>query len=411
MKKLPNKIKQINHIHILASIFILVLLIVGIAAFIPASGNVAAFIESLPTDIVYNMGQFEFTMDNDYLDMLEFRGLPLVNKGSYINLNGLMARIMGQRFMNEQIRLNNGHLTTYNHGVVQNIGLAAMQITRLYDYQSERGKDFLFVLAPFQVPMHEDIMPTGFKCFSHQASNDLIYLLQSNNVPVLDLREEMVRDNISQSEAFFKTDHHWRPEIGFWAYVKIVENMVQSGLIDPINRRYTDIGEFNVDIYENWFLGSGGKRTGIYFTGVDDFSIIAPKFETYISVNIPSIQFNESGDFSSVVLDYDANRLDFFSANPYDVYGHSDRGFEQYRNDFAPADLRILCIGDSFSNVPFPFLSLVAKECDILDMRQFVGVFWEYINEFDPDIIIILVYADGLDEENTTYDFFGDLQR
>ena len=32
--------------------------------------------------------------------------------------------------------------------------------------------------------------------------------------------------------------------------------------------------------YKKWHLGSRGQRTGIYYTGIDDFDLIIPDFKT-----------------------------------------------------------------------------------------------------------------------------------
>ncbi|MDR1642664.1 MAG: hypothetical protein LBT59_23490 [Clostridiales bacterium] len=43
-------------------------------------------------------------------------------------------------------------------------------------------------------------------------------------------------------------------------------------LLDPANYTY--------EVFSDWFLGSQGKRVGPLFTGVDNFTIIHPSFET-----------------------------------------------------------------------------------------------------------------------------------
>ena len=57
----------------------------------------------------------------------------LQNKGTYINLNGAMAKLLGQPMMNERIKLKNGHLTSvvsWRHSQ-EDIEYTAHNITRL----------------------------------------------------------------------------------------------------------------------------------------------------------------------------------------------------------------------------------------------------------------------------------------
>ena len=70
--------------------------------------------------------------------------------------------------------------------------------------------------------------------------------------------------------------------------------------------------------------------------------------------------------------------------------------------------MKVLAIGDSFANVPFVFLPLVFETCNQLDMRHYSGSFIDYYNEFNPDIIIILVNPSELSSKNLIYDFFND---
>ena len=44
-----------------------------------------------------------------------------------------------------------------------------------------------------------------------------------------------------------------------------------------------DIKNYEVNTYRNWFLGSIGKRVGIYYAGIDDIDLIYPKFDTLLS--------------------------------------------------------------------------------------------------------------------------------
>jgi len=229
--------------------------------------------------------------------------------------------------------------------------------------------------------------------------------LRENNVTVLDLRDELFKDGISIGDALFKTDHHWKPETGFWAYGKIVEHLIEIGVIDPIDPKYTDINEYNVDIYKNRVLGSAGKRTGRFFAGLDDLAIITPKFETHLSVDIPFQGLSKEGDFSYVGYEHSYNYFDPFEANPYNAYGNNCNAVKQYRNYDAPTDLRILCIGDSHSNVSFTFLTLVAEASTELDMRHYPGEFFPYYNAADPDVVIVQVGADGVVQMNTTHIF------
>lgn len=406
--KLMNCIKRINYKQVLAAVFLSVIFFISTATLPSTMTTIGNFLNAEHIDIV----SAKNTIDKAYRNMLEFEGNYLTNKGAYINLNGLMARVMGQRYMNAIVKLNNGHLTALSPK--KNVTLAATQLTKLYNKQKESGKYFLFVLAPTQIPKYENILPAGYTDYSNQNADNLINMLQINGVPVLDLREEMLNDGMNNTDAFFVTDHHWKPETGFWAYTKIVNYLIDKGVASSIDPMYTDINCFNVDVYKKWFLGSSGKRTGTYYAGVDDFSIITPKFETDISLEIPSKDIYREGAFADVAFSRKLASKDYFNLNEDGIYGYGNASGKIYRNEMAPINLNILSIRDSFACTSLTFLPIVVTSCEELDMRydkniQDSDYFQNFYAEYNPDVIIVLISARTVVQLNTVYDFFNDL--
>jgi len=397
--KIKKWLRKIKHTHILALAFLVYIAYIGASALPPALVHVAAASAGNPGIMAARN-----KADAEYKAMLTFTNSFLANKGTYINLNGLMARAMGQREMNVRVRLNNGHLV----GVIgtRDVMPAAAEMIRLYNRVAADGKAFLFVLAPSQVSKYEDLMPVGYEDCTNQNSDNMLAILRDADVPVLDLRETLHNEGISHTDAFFKTDHHWKPETGVWAYTKIIERLTIDGTIPAIDPMYTDLAQFQSEVYEDWFLGSSGKRTGRYFVGTDDFSVITPLFDTFLSVSIPSADIEKQGDFATISFNQDANVRDFFLSGPYTGYGHSDRDFVSYRNALAPVDKKLLSIGDSFGNVPLTFMPLAIGSCDELDMRHYTDDFAQYYTEYDPDIVIMLVNNETIAQDNTTYVFF-----
>lgn len=406
-QKFISGIKRITSEKALAAVFLLVIFILGASMLPQVTLLLNTFLHGKSADIVANVNYLRNDIDTAYLNMLTFDSGPITNKGTFINFNGFMARVMGQRFMNEIVRLDNGHLTLVLNEE-QDAAPAAEQMTELYNRQAANGKDFLFVLAPYQIPPYEDILPAGFEESSNAAADDLLAMLSANGVPSLDLRAVAESENMSFADMFFTTDHHWTPETGFWAYTKIVEYITNNGIAAPVPAMYTDINQYNVEVYEDWFLGYGGKRTGIYFSGVDDFSVITPMYPTDgMSVELQGGAYRREGNFADIAYLMDAaDTFNYFGANPYGIYGNGDNDLTSYRNTNAPVDLKIMSIGDSFTNACLTFLPLAYSTCDELDMRAFKSNFEQYYNEYNPDLLIVLVTASDALKENTVYDFF-----
>jgi hypothetical protein len=66
----------------------------------------------------------------------------------YINLNGLMARLTGQRRCNDVVKLNNGHLSEMNERLDMN--RHAQTAKKLNDYFNEAGIFFYMYRHPIK---------------------------------------------------------------------------------------------------------------------------------------------------------------------------------------------------------------------------------------------------------------------
>jgi hypothetical protein len=144
---------------------------------------------------------------------------------------------------------------------------------------------------------------------------------------------------------------------------------------------------------------------GVCYAGVDDFPVITPRFDTFLSIRIDALDLYAEGPFADVAYNKEANKKAFFTADPYSMYGWSSHE-KTYVNPAAANDVTVLSIRDSFACVTTTFLPLLAARCHELDMRFYTGDFAAQYAELAPDIVIVLVNASsGVPSANTGYDF------
>lgn len=407
-EKAVQHLKNLNASKVLAIAFLAFCLYIGSAAAPQLVSNSRAALAEGKT-----FSQYIELINEQYHGMLslETDQDALHNKSTYINFNGLLARLAGQREMNERYKLANGHLNWEVEPISEEVlAKTYRNILALNGHQAAAGKEFLFVLAPSQLYLQEERMPTGFTEEVFEITDRLTAALDESGVPYLDLSQAMEQAGFTNEEAFFTTDHHWKAETGFWAYGSILEKLAENGSIPPVDTAYTGPENFDFAVYEDAFLGSNGKRTGIYYAGVDDFCLITPKFDTELSVRIENTDIDLTGSFADVALQSDAAVLcaqkDYFNHSLYSIYGHSDRGLTHWRNENAPQQKKVMLIGDSFGNVPFSFMPLYFSSCEELDMRYFEGSFPAFYEEYDPDQVIFLISPLSFNTENAVYDYF-----
>lgn len=403
-EKIFTILRKFRPAHLLAALFLVFMAYVGAAALPGFLINTGKALQN-PTDPLGYIRK----INDQYSGMLETEGSPplLQHKGSYIDLNGFMANLLGQPMMNDRVTLKNGHLAslvskTPDPDDIQN---AADNIIRFADAHRKNGGELLFVMVSSQISKYEDLLPTGYTDTTNATADAFLSLLEAAQIPFLDLREEMHKEGMSVTDAYFATDHHWKPQTGLWACGKILEKLQKMGAMEPVEPFYTDPGSYTFETYKNTFLGSSGKRTGRFYAGTDDSIVLKPNFETEISLSIPFRDLELTGRFEDVAYNRDAyhnyENPDFYNENVYGLYGWGDMPISRWRNEKAPVDQKFLLIGESFGNIPFSLMSLCISSCDEVDLRHFEEDFPAYYDSYQPDTVIILVNVDNTLSEFT----------
>ncbi len=313
-------------------------------------------------------------------------------KESFINFNGFFQRVLDKKVIidvekeNTVVKLNNGYLTFVSgKGDYES---AARNTIELNSYLKQRNIDFLFVMAPGKINKYDPQLPVGIEDYSNSDMDNFLEVLTFEEIDYIDIRKEIFDSGLNQYDYFFKTDHHWTPEAAFFAYQKVSERLEKYGL--TVDETHLDPDNYNKKVYENWFLGSQGKRTGIYYGGVDDISLIYPKFKT--SFTVTTGEEKKSGDFENTMFqNKHIDTKDYFAHNPYAVYTGGDFPLQIMKNHKCENGKKILLIRNSFACTLAPFIALDCEELHILDLRHYEdGTVKEYVEKVNPDIVMIL---------------------
>ena len=316
-------------------------------------------------------------------------------KNTYINVNTAVDLSLGSPVVKDAsqnvAKLNNGYLSF----IYANKGTSTQRAKYLIDVQESIKKtnpstDLLYIQAPFKVSKYDKQLPSYIKETSNLILDEFLQEIDGK-VNYIDIREEMHNDGLNQYDYFFKTDHHWTPEGAFYAYNKLTDYL-QTNCDFKIDSTYTDINNFNVDVYKNWFLGSEGKRLGIVATGLDDISLIYPKFDTDYVFDVPAKNIHREGTYynSMFRLDQIEEKV-LYVKNPYATYIGGDYPLNTIKNNVNTNGKKILLIRDSFGRPFAPLLSLVCEELDVLDLRYYKDMSIEdYVAKTNPDVVVFM---------------------
>lgn len=287
-------------------------------------------------------------------------------------------------------RLQDGYLT-YSYkklDMAEHIGAVA-EFAQLV---SQQGGRLLYVQSPGKTNPFGDRELDGLD-YANYNTDMLLQGLQAHGVDVFDLRQDMYRDmgNEGWHKAFFRTDHHWLPSTALWAAEKLAARLHADYDVDVDFGHFSE-ADYDVVNYENYFLGSQGKKVTLAKTTAEDIALYYPKFSTDVRLEIPSLGIDTRGDFT-IMYDMEmVKKRDFYGGNPYAAYGYGDMPeikVHNFTNEHL-RDKKILIIRDSMVDTVLPFLSMGLKDITLLDIRHFNGSVRRYVEDFKPDIVIVM---------------------
>ncbi len=313
-------------------------------------------------------------------------------KFDFVNLNGLMRRILGQREMNEIIKLNNGYLMNIPEAFKSRIDDAVLihnrdDLKTLQRYLAQRGSHLIFAVGPYTSSPYDPELPAGIEDYGNENLNRYMEILQDSPVNVIDFRAAMHENGIDQYDMMYRTDHHWTTEGGFYAY-RQYERLIKELTGCHVDARVSDPDQYSIREYKRWHLGSRGQRTGVFFAGIDDFHLIVPNFDTFIHN-----QNGESGRMEEILFDMEPlERRDFTSRYTYDSVLSPTLG--HFVNEDCDNEIRILYVADSFGKAVIPFFTLGFHEVMTMQNSDVSKLTKQAIEDFDPDVVILQYYAE-----------------
>ncbi len=321
----------------------------------------------------------------------------LHNREDYVNLYGWIQKTIGKKIISDA---GYGHLykTKYNQITFtvakQDVSDELERMYILKDQLDELNIPLLYVQAPFKLPADEQQLPDNIKDYANDNVDRFLEGLDAKEIAYLDLREGFWAQGMTQNELFFNTDHHWTIDSAFKSYGRIVDRLNEDYGFN-IGEKYINIDNFSRKTYKDYYIGSMGRRVGESFGGVDDFTLITPKFDT--DYTLYEREYGEEkvfeGSFQEAVLTNsylkEGTPLD---TNRYAVY-HGDNTELEFVNHKIDSG-KILMVKDSFGLPIYCFLSTGVHEVRALDVRLYQDSIVEYAKKYRPDVIMILYNAD-----------------
>lgn len=334
-----------------------------------------------------------------------------------VTINSIKNNILGTKVIikdNEKIvESDSGKLMLEKNKITDTeISFIVSNILKLKNIAESNNAKFLYCVAPTK-ELYEKA-PANIQNYAQYNHSSFLYHLEQQHIPFIDLSQALTNCDINTSEIFYRTDHHWTTKSGFFTAKSICEELSLRYNF-KYDIRYTDINNYNIRLYQNYFLGSRGKKVGLYFNGrgADDFELITPKFSTNITEEQPLKGITRTGSFEETMLYTENLNINYYEVDPYSTYCGGIFRLQIMRNNLNSSGKKILLICDSFAGVVAPFLMLNTSELHTCDMRDFSGRkekklnAEQYIKEINPDYVMVLYHSvSSIQESSGKYNFF-----
>lgn len=332
----------------------------------------------------------------------------LYNRDGFINFYGYNQVILNKNEENnfEVVKDKDGYLHyTYFTNRAKDISGYVDAVKKFKEGIKNTNTEVMYLMAPDKyirgITQFNYGMPYNY---ANESADEFLKKLGSNDISFYDFRSNLLKWDISNNEYFYKTDHHWRTETIFEAYSEFVKKLSDKYNIESVDY-YTDKSNYNFETYKNSFIGSMARKTGIYYAGIDDFTLIYPKYSTDYDFYYRTNDFEHSGkgDFKDVLLSKEMlveSKSISDEVDKYSTYLFGNQGEVHIKNNNNPEGLKVVFIKDSFF-VPFcAFFSNIASDIYMLDPRYFDENILEYINNLeDIDIVFVAYNPQSLSEE------------
>lgn len=289
----------------------------------------------------------------------------------------------------------------------------ALRVKRLQDYVEQNGTKVLFVVPPGKYDPHytnfREGMPVNDPSY---IVNETLFHLNRLGVETLDLRESIPNEELSYEESFFRTDHHWTIPAAFCATQVLVDKFEESfgEELDP-EGYYMDIENYEIVTYYSGMLGSMGRRTGVNFSCIEDFTALWPKFSGQFSresMMDSGYWETQEGSFSEVLMSPDVltKKTDIYSDSQYSLYLDGLRIYEKIVNEEKPDGCSVFFVRDSYFSPVMAFLAPMCGEIDaIWSLEETHELDIEtYVKENTFDYVIIEIYPYNIN--SSAFNFF-----
>ncbi|MBR1471996.1 MAG: hypothetical protein IJ600_10200 [Lachnospiraceae bacterium] len=322
-----------------------------------------------------------------------------------INAWGALQKAMGKRLAfgstvyEDVTLLDNGVATMADQYGDISVGIRGAEDA--YAFAREIGTEFLFVAVPGKEYSEEDL-PAGVVSYANAKYYGMVDALKEREIPYIAMRDVLEADGADWYSYYYRSDHHWKNRAAFLAYRQVADHLFSMGLDSGRNDAALEESGYTRRLYPQVFLGTHGRMAGRYYTGLDDYELWLPVYETDYTLDVPSEGIHKEGDFEACFVNY--QNVAHYSFDYYAYYTYLDRDYDHIRmvNRRNPEGPKLVIVRDSVAVPVSVFLISQCSSIDLVDLRYLSAEdsAKEWIREAEPDMLIYMFGPGYLSVEN-----------
>ena len=241
----------------------------------------------------------------------------------------------------------------------------------------------------------------GLKNNYAQVRNSVNSAFSENGIIFFDIVKYMDENSIDYKDVFFKTDHHWNASSGLWAN-KILCDYLNENFGYDIDTTIFDLGNYDIEILKNHFLGSLGKKVTEVYIKSDDFELITPKYDSDLTVFNSACAETRRGTIAETLYNPKAlEKKNIYKRSDYEFYAYGDQSLICSHNNNLNDGSSLLLIHLSFADVQIPTLAQVFEDFYAVDLRVFNGSLMTLIHQKNPQTVVLAYPVNTFVNKNT----------
>lgn len=274
-------------------------------------------------------------------------------------------------------------------------------ISNFNQYLKESNIDFIYMESPDRNYFYKDMLDKYNLKYDYNSYKKLYKLFRKKGISYIDTHSIMKKLNNKKDPIFYNTDFHITSETGK-NLALYLGKYINDNYGYNLNLSILDNDNFDIVSFKKSFNGFYIRKFGLGKKYYEDFNYyMYNKYSDFIA-DYDGVLV--SGSFKEALYNnkYDNSNNAAELMHMKQLYGI--KALKKIENKADNVDKKILVIADSQFQTMGPYISLMFKNLDVIDIRttngNFKGSMKKYIKDTKPDMVLYFTSTSDINDIN-----------